>query len=379
MNKFTHLSYFIFSLLLLSCTTKTTQTSDKEIHVIDFKKEYMTNYDKVKLVDSTQLICLQEDADKDLMIKRISKISMKNDLIYIRDSRIRKDRLIVFDNKGNALNQIGSRGQGPGEYLNITDFYVAASNDVYIYDGRNDKVFLYDKNNKFIKDFKVNFEAEKFVALNNNKFLFSLAPYNEGEFKDKLIAITDKNFNIISTMFEFDENVDENWVFPYQLIEYDDKIIYNRPISNNIYTFTKDGIADKIIPFDFGTLNLQPNKLKDIEKLLESDDSYCYIAATPILINNTLLSVINNEDELFTCVYNIKSKTTHLNSISNYSVSTLNLPFTITEHGKVVSYFNADMYPNYEDDKQIPASMKKEIAEGATVVCLYNINNSFVD
>ena len=41
MNKFTHLSYFIFSLLLLSCTTKTTQTSDKEIHVIDFKKEYM--------------------------------------------------------------------------------------------------------------------------------------------------------------------------------------------------------------------------------------------------------------------------------------------------------------------------------------------------
>ena len=317
MNKFTHLSYFIFSLLLLSCTTKTTQTSDKEIHVIDFKKEYMTNYDKVELVDSTQLICLQEDADRDLMIKSIRKISIKNDLIYISDYRNRGSRLIVFDNKGTAIHQIGAWGQGPGEYLNITDFYVTESGDVYIYDGRNDKVFLYDKHTKFIKDFKLNFEAENFVALNDNKFLFSLAPYNEGEFKDKLIAITDKNFNVTSSQFKFDENIDKNWAFDYQLIEYDDKIIYNRPISNDIYTFTKDGVAAEIISFDFGTLNVQSNKLKDIEKLRESADSYSYIFATPILIENTLLTLINKENELFTCVYNIKSKTTHLNSISD--------------------------------------------------------------
>lgn len=49
----------------------------------------------------------------------------------------------------------------------------------------------------------------------------------------------------------------------------------------------------------------------------------------------------------------------------------------MTDKGQVISYFNEDIYPNYKNDKNISESIKNEIQDGAYVVCLYNINNSF--
>lgn len=374
MNRSTYLIYLFITLLLCSCNNKTND-SNKEKHIIEFKQEYITNYNQSNIVDSTQLICLLENPDEDLQIKQIDKICIKNNHIYIADTYLK--RLIVFNKEGIALHQIGSMGNGPGEYSSIADFYVTASNDTYIYDSVKKKIILYDSKNNYIKDFNIDFEGEHFVYLNNNEFLFSLAPYNEGKLKRKKIAITDKDFNIINTMFEFEKNTDPNYQFISPLTEYCDKFVYNRGISNDIYIFSSKGIIENIITFDFGSLNVSTNKLNDINKLLESDDSYSYIAACPILINNTILSIINKENELFTCIYDIKKKKTYLNNISNFSVNNLNIPLSVTDKGQVISYFNEDIYPNYKNDKNISESIKNEIQDGAYVVCLYNINNSF--
>lgn len=374
MNRSTYLIYLFITLLLCSCNNKTND-SNKEKHIIEFKQEYITNYNQSNIVDSTQLICLLENPDEDLQIKQIDKICIKNNHIYIADTYLK--RLIVFNKEGIALHQIGSMGNGPGEYSSIADFYVTASNDTYIYDSVKKKIILYDSKNNYIKDFNIDFEGEHFVYLNNNEFLFSLAPYNEGKLKRKKIAITDKDFNIINTMFEFEKNTDPNYQFISPLTEYCDKFVYNRGISNDIYIFSSKGTIENIITFDFGSLNVSTNKLNDINKLLESDDSYSYIAACPILINNTILSIINKENELFTCIYDIKKKKTYLNNISNFSVNNLNIPLSVTNKGQVISYFNEDIYPNYKNDKNISESIKNEIQDGAYVVCLYNINNSF--
>ncbi|WP_304250993.1 6-bladed beta-propeller [Parabacteroides gordonii] len=374
MNRNTYLIYLFITLLLCSCNNKT-NNSNKEKHIIEFKQEYITNYNQSNIVDSTQLICLLENPDEDLQIKQIDKICIKNNHIYIADTYLK--RLIVFNKEGIALHQIGSMGNGPGEYSSIADFYVTASNDIYIYDSVKKKIILYDSKNNYIKDFNIDFEGEHFVYLNNNEFLFSLAPYNEGKLKRKKIAITDKDFNIINTMFEFEKNTDPNYQFISPLTEYCDKFVYNRGISNDIYIFSSKGTIENIITFDFGSLNVSTNKLNDINKLLESDDSYSYIAACPILINNTILSIINKENELFTCIYDIKKKKTYLNNISNFSVNNLNIPLSVTDKGQVISYFNEDIYPNYKNDKNISESIKNEIQDGAYVVCLYNINNSF--
>lgn len=367
--------YFIYPfifLFLISCNINK-ENNNKEICNIEFKQDYISNYKHLNIVDSTKLICLSENAEKDLQIKQIDKICLKNNLIYIADTYLK--RLIVFDCKGNALYQIGSLGNGPGEYSSIADFYVTDSH-IYLYDSAKQKILLFDNKNNYIKDFHIKFRGEHFVKLDNNNFLFSLAPFNEGKLKRKKIAITDNNFNIINTMFEFDNDIDPNYQFISPITEYNNKIIYNRGISNDIYIFSKEASLDNIVSFDFGALNIPTNKLNDINKLLESSNNYCYIAATPIFINNTIFGIINKENELFTYIYNIKNKKTYLNSLSNYSIDNINIPLSITDNGQIISYFNEDIYPNYKEDKQIPESIKKEIESGAYILCLYHLNST---
>lgn len=362
----------IVIMLFSSCIQRTEENFRCEVIDVEFKQKYISNYDGLNIVDSTALVCLQENSEKDLLIKQIDKICVKNDHIYVADTYLK--RLIVFDSKGLALYQVGSLGNGPGEYSSIADFYVADS-CLYLYDSAKRKMLVYDHENRYLKDFDIDFSGEFFVRLENGNFLFSLAPYNDGEkLKGKKIAITDSNFNVINTMFDFEENVDLNCRILSPLVEYGGKIIYNRGISNDVYLFDGNGIFEQIVCLDFGKLNVPSSELNDVNNFLDSSNGYCYIASTPIIIDDTILLILNKDNELYTCIYDTKLQRPYLNSMMNYSVRTINLPFSVTEDGLIVSYFNSEIYPAYKDDGYISESLKKKIESGAYIVCLYHFN-----
>ena len=88
---------------------------------------------------------------------------------------------------------------------------------------------------------------------------------------------------------------------------------------------------------------------------------------------NKMLTILKKGDDLYTCIYDFKLNRPYLNNIKNYSAHTINLPFSITENNVIVSYFNSEIYPNYETDEYIPESVKKEIEAGAYIVCLYHL------
>lgn len=119
----------VVSMLLSSCIKHAKEINNCEMVDITFEQNYISNYDSLKMIDSTSLICLQENPEKDLQIKQIDKICVKNNHIYVADTYLK--RLIVFDNKGLALYQVGSLGNGPGEYSSVADFMWQTP--VYIY------------------------------------------------------------------------------------------------------------------------------------------------------------------------------------------------------------------------------------------------------
>jgi hypothetical protein len=84
-----------------------------------------------------------EETD-DVLIGDISRIRVFDNYIFVLDAwRARK--LFVFDKNGNYLRQIGSWGQGPGEYLEIMDFCIdAAKREIYILDTYPKKVHKYN-------------------------------------------------------------------------------------------------------------------------------------------------------------------------------------------------------------------------------------------
>jgi hypothetical protein len=102
--------------------------------------EELPEYKKVEIVPLS--------TNDDVLIDIIIKVKTNGTLIFISD---RKHELFVFNKKGIFLNKIGSRGQGPEEYVTITSFFIDEINDyIVVVDGFNGAFLSYDFNGKFI-------------------------------------------------------------------------------------------------------------------------------------------------------------------------------------------------------------------------------------
>ena len=111
------------------------------------------------LVDSLVYIPLQ--TPDDLPVDVLLAVKMSSDNIFVMD---RQQKLYRFDSHGRFLNLIGSRGEGPSEYVSAVDFEIDASQDaVYLFDIFRKKIKVYHMSdgNKVAKD--VEFDMGKYL------------------------------------------------------------------------------------------------------------------------------------------------------------------------------------------------------------------------
>ena len=95
----------------------------------------------------------------------ITYIPLDNEILFQHPNRIKmtKDRFIMatfpgnikcFDRNGDFINEIGSRGRGPGEYMFGHYFTIDSSEElIYIYD--NKRILVYNTSGNFINNIPV--------------------------------------------------------------------------------------------------------------------------------------------------------------------------------------------------------------------------------
>lgn len=69
-----------------------------------------------------------------------------------------------FSKKGQVINTISKKGEGPGEFYRITDFIITNSGRLIIGGLRtanSGKISVYEINGKLIKDYKIDFTVNK--------------------------------------------------------------------------------------------------------------------------------------------------------------------------------------------------------------------------
>ena len=236
---------------------------------------------KYVLLDTTQIEC---------DFGEMSKVVIRHDRIYILDEYLKK--LVVYDTNGKGIGQVGRKGQGPEEYLNICDFDVASDGDIFFIDGRLDRLFCFGKDLCFKYRKDLPFEADIVSVLDNGDFLFGLSSWNTGKYKQCKVVRTDANLNVDKIYLKYDAFFDPTyWISNYSFIRSADCISYNQPIDNHIYLFDETGVLSKCINFDFGNQNVPNDCKKDIEKHLSSFDRYCllknFVAITDRIIAGT--------------------------------------------------------------------------------------------
>jgi hypothetical protein len=364
--------YLALVTIICSCGQRNKPIFDVPSEAIDFYsfKMHEDVYIPDELIQKKTYIKL--DASTDALFKSISKIKIVRDKIYILDGNRAVQKLFIFNIDGSFVGYVGRRGQGPGEYLQITDFDVNDIGEVHFIDGQGapDRLFVFDNMLNFVSVKTLPFQADIIRILPNNQYLFGLSLWNEGENSTWKIAVTNADFETLDKYLHYDEYNDRAvWISDYFFVQTENHILYNKPIDNNVCVFSPDGKLEKVYQFDFGNKNV-PNKYK--KAIGENRDGFMSCCC---LIN----FVIVNEhycmgtlwDELQVKLFIIDRNSNNL-YISKEIAGGDGSYMTGYYDNQIITY----IYPGKYDDIQsqdLPNDVKEYVENGNFVLCLYKL------
>lgn len=363
-------SFILILFFIVGSCAKKEKTIEK-LKKVNFNSE--RKFESADIIKSIRLIKLQ-GLSPDAEFSDISKIKIRNGICYIMD--IRAKSIFKFGLDGQFINKLEEAGKGPGEYLIPSDFDVDENANIYVFDGPSSKILKYSADGSYLWSHKLDFQIKALSVLKNGKFLLGLANYNTGKFENRKLIVCNSEFTEFEPYFEYDENVDKKYTLDCYFQESEKCILYNNPIDNTVATFSKQGNNIENFQFDFGKSDVPLEQRRDIGKVIEKPNHYCFLAMTPLHIGHYLVGTLYKENNPATFIYDLKTEKVDLNKYDpqKFSTTKLNLPFCAISDSIIVSYINYNIHPYFEKDNNLNDEMKSFLKAGNTVLCLYEIN-----
>jgi hypothetical protein len=358
----------MLAILICGCGERVNNTPifDVPNELIDFYsfKLHENIYIPDELIQEKTYIKL--DSTDDALFRKIDKIKIVDDKIYISDWKLRK--LLAFNMDGSFAGLVGRRGQGPGEYLQVTDFDVDTNGTVYIIDGQADKLFIFDSAFQFISVTKLPFEVGIIQLLSDNRYLLGLSSWDRGE--TWKVAVTTTDFETLDKCLPYDEYYDNAmWISDYNFMQTENHILYNKQIDNNVYAFSFDGKLEKIYQFDFGSKNVPNEYKKAIEANMDGFRSRCCLKCFVIVNERYCIGTLWDELQTKTFIIDRNSNELYISKeIAREDRSYL----TGYYDNQIITY----IYPGKYDDIQsqdLPNDVKEHVENDNFVLCLYKL------
>ena len=203
------------------------------------------------LVDSLAYIPLQ--TPDDLPVDVLLAVKMSSDNIFVMD---RQQKLYRFDSHGCFLNLIGSRGEGPSEYVSAVDFEIDASQDVvYLFDIYRKKIKVYQMSGAFVQDIVVPDGVESMALLNDTCFI-GYRPWYATIDKSDECVVFGKSEEVYRTIsFEPKENVEGVKIDLFRMPDFSQLASSSRfrmPFEHAVYLISDGNKVAKDVEFDMG-------------------------------------------------------------------------------------------------------------------------------
>lgn len=237
------------------------------------------------------------------LIGIISRVSFVNDNILVAD--FRNDKLMLFSHDGKFIGNIGRKGQGPGEYIKIHDYFIK-DNAIYIYDFSSRKILKYTLDGQYIDQYAMLSSFDKIVPTPDGKGYLTLNTFSNKDNNSKFSWL-DNDFKLVASVSQKRKN---GMSLPNMFFAYKKHILYWEMMNNIIYSIEGNQISSSY-KVDFLNYNI-PNELNDIEKKIDYyTQNYSKAAG---FINN----VIETDSLLcFTFVHNLCTYWTVYNKSDN--------------------------------------------------------------
>jgi len=267
------------------------------------------------LIDSIYYIKPQV-SDKSL-IGEYSKILFEDNKVFILENSKTNKAVYVFAMDGRFLFNINARGDGPGEYVSIHDFFVDANNkQVGILD--RSQILRYDFKGKFIGKLDLRNSLIKNIIYKNNYIYAYTYSYC---FNSKCFNL--KVFNMKGELVYSDYPLEKSLQdFPLAsdkiyLNTDSDKVFFNSLNNDTIYRFEKDHLTPEVV-VDFAEYKYPDdefrkllNKGQDVISELSylRDSKYALFGIDNFLLTNDYLftSFLKNYTKYY-ALFSLKTK-----------------------------------------------------------------------
>ncbi len=167
------------------------------------------------------------------IIQKIRAVEIFEDRIYICDDR--SNRLFVFDMDGRFLRRIGDRGNGRGEYIELSDFSINRErHHIYLWDDAASKVNVYDtRNYQFVGVHKIREEGYRNLHFLYHEGRYYLSRFSKNDRMDNYAIMEFDTVSYEQTASLFNSYTYSNgWNYPLQM---EGDVFYSKNTSSPKY------------------------------------------------------------------------------------------------------------------------------------------------
>ncbi len=239
---------YLITLAVFSCS-KPEVKNERFVTINAAKPNLKEPVASQQLFKSVQIVSLETN-DK-LLMAGASQVKFFEDQYFVLDRQIQK--LFVFDLQGNFKYQIGTEGDGPGEYRKIVDFDIdEVSKKLYMYCPEQLAIQVYTTSGEHIERIKLDFYSSRFSLLGNDKLAF-YTNYNPSDVSGyNNVLITDMKGKVLKKYFPYPKSIEMSIGFSGMFVGKGDSGFFANAFSDNLQLINLiTGEIDQSIKFDF--------------------------------------------------------------------------------------------------------------------------------
>jgi len=340
--------YWVAFLVLVSCTEPKSLTkieieiSLRPILIYDDLPDPINKIDS--LFQFEDLIPLAVPGSMFLSI--VSEIKLIGDNYLVFDEK--QAMLFRFDETGKFVRTYGSKGEGPGEFLGISDFDV---NDgkVYLMSRGNQALFVYDvESGEFLEKIEIGMFGDQLTSLGNGEFLIYLN--HNSEIDHFNVFRIGQDGKVLDSYFKYDPKKENSGITVSGfLTKSDNEVYFSKPFHDTIYAYDRNGKGFKAKYYTDLLSDFMLNNQRDFNSLASAETLVKSIRGGESMNGNYYLE--NDSYIVFNFLDHSTFKSGVMDKVNSkfvvFAYSSLNPFFRLFDNPQVLTNDNMLYFPIY--------------------------------
>jgi len=282
-------------LLFYACETK---INEVETIVCDFSSP--THLFQCEWIENITFTSL----DTACLIGAESELLLAGDNLFVKHGPYYDIRIDRFHTKGTYLNQIGQHGRGPGEYGDLSDWFLHDNNLIGIHGYGTKKILLYKLSGSLERE--VNYEVNAFMVHSDGNHFWALKP----PFADSLrLVYLSESGSTLKSMHKSEKTYPVSADLWRPFFRTNNKLYIGMPYNNTLFLSKNDTVIPSFM-IDAGKYAIPQEFYNDPFEVYETimQDGYAFVYNFLESNDYLVLQMLIQQNDFCGMVWGVKNK-----------------------------------------------------------------------